>query len=56
MNRDVPSREDLATVERDPAVCSRCDEPDVEDDLVATPAGPLCEEHADDLAREMGLD
>jgi len=51
-------REELeAKPERDPVVCERCDGDDLEErddgDLVATPAGPLCQMHADELAEEM---
>jgi len=51
---DAPDRDDLALVERDAVLCGRCDDPDPSDDVVATPAGPLCREHADDLAESMG--
>lgn len=49
-------REELeAKPERDPVVCERCDgDEDGDGDLVATPAGPLCQMHADKLAEEMG--
>jgi len=44
---------DLAKVERDAVLCGRCDDPDEEDELTATPAGALCSKHADELAEQM---
>lgn len=39
--------------ERDPVVCPRCPDADPQRELVATPAGPLCRDHAAELAAEM---
>ena len=35
--------------ERDPVTCARCDR----EATTATPEGPLCREHADELAEEL---
>lgn len=46
-------REEIETKpERDPEICAVCDE----EGSVATPEGPMCPEHADDLARDLGLE
>lgn len=37
------------TLESDPVVCVACDDPDSGDELLATPAGPLCRDHAQRL-------
>jgi len=37
------------TYDRDPERCVHCDDRDEDDDLVATPEGPLCQDHADEL-------
>lgn len=39
-------------IERDAVTCCSCDR----EAEVATPAGPLCREHADDLAEQMEAD
>jgi len=39
--------------DRDPEVCVRCDDGSEDDDLVATPEGPLCQDHADELAEDI---
>lgn len=36
--------------ERDPELCEWCEAPDEDAELVATPEGPLCQDHADELA------
>lgn len=42
-----------AQAERDPELCGLCDDADPQAELVATPEGPLCEDHAAQLAQAM---